>query len=169
MKSLCLLIIGMMSLSAMGSELKDCEAKISKMIKQIKTQELKVFSNRSDTYHMGHDNLCGVELTEKFLTVTMFKEDNIIKKFETIILNGNDPTFTQGRVQAKVSCHMDENSVVYETRVPVLTDGIKSPYAIEKLVVRQNDQELYVSLRASVTPINGVFKSITDCYLSVEK
>ncbi|HXH75219.1 MAG TPA: hypothetical protein VNJ08_09660 [Bacteriovoracaceae bacterium] len=117
---------------------------------------------------MSLHNNCGVELVEENgqLTVTMFKPSSLApKKFETIILNGNDPTYTNGRVKAKVSCSMDENSVVYITKVPVLTDGMKTPYAIEKLTIRQDEKGLKVTLRAGLTPIHSVYRSITDCML----
>ncbi len=172
-KTLGILLLLTSSTSAIASELKDCEQKIKKMLDQVHTSFVIVSkTNRIDLYHMSKDRLCGVELTDKFLTVAKFKDATpadepmlTTKKFETIILNGEDPTFTDGRVKAIVTCEMDENSVIYTTKVPVLTDGSKSPYAVEKLTMKQDQNGIQVSLRSSLTPIQSVFRSITDCVI----
>jgi hypothetical protein len=133
---------------------------------------------RVDTYHMSSDNLCGVELTDDgILTVTQFKvlDDESdarppfrqVKKFESIVLNGADPTRSGGRVKSKVHCSLTDDTVTYVTKVPVLTDGVRSPWVIEELRLKVEDSVLAVSLRASVTPIDRVFRSITACDLEL--
>jgi hypothetical protein len=179
------MILGMCSQSVFASELGDCEKKIKEMLGEVKNSKVlivekyengaAVINPRVDSYHMSADSSCGVEVANgTILTISKFKEaltlvNNVPamerKKFETIMLNGNDPTFTQERVKAIVSCKMDENSVEYVTKVPVLTDGVKSPWAIEKLNISKVNGELNISLRASVTPISKIFRSITDCKL----
>ena len=157
-----------------ASELKDCEKKIAELLRQVKTTSLSVApEKRVDQYHLGKDQLCGVELLDHMLTITMFKEPKTPEslsvdaaKFETIILNESDPTFTGGRVKALVSCEINDDSVSYTTKVPVLTDGVKSPWAIEELSITKDNGELHVSLRASLIPIQKVFRSVTACTLT---
>ena len=167
------LILALLPTIVSASELKDCEKKIAELIRQVKPVSLSVApEKRVDQYHLGKDQLCGVELLDHMLTVTMFKEpktpENVsvnAAKFETIILNENDPTFTGGRVKALVSCEISDDTVSYTTKVPVLTDGVKSPWAIEELKIKKESGEIHISLRASLIPIQKVFRSITECTL----
>jgi hypothetical protein len=176
MKNVSILVVtALMSMNTFASELKDCEKKIAEILNQVNTSKINLIEDgktneRVDSYHMSPSLDCGVELTSRGqLTVSMFKPSSTDrKKFETIILNGNDPTYTDGRVKALVSCSIENNTVIYTTKVPVLTDGVKSPYAVEKLTIKQEDSSIQVSLRATVTPIHKVFRSITDCTLEVK-
>lgn len=187
-KSIALLVLSLLSQVASAQSLAECEAKIGELLSKVKTQELRVLAlndvtstdqARVDTYHMSNNTLCGVELLEEtgLLTVTKFKPladvssaipFREVVKFESIMLNGSDPTRSNGRIKSKVSCSMTENSIRYVTKVPVLTDGVKSPWAIEELNVSLTGNTLYFHLRASVTPIHKIFRSITDCKLTVE-
>ncbi len=158
----------------MASELRDCEKKIHEWLSVNPASSIQVIEKgelnpRIDQYRLNEKRNCGIEIAGAFLTISMFKPSAATEtkletvKFETIVLNGNDPTFSQGRVKAQVSCKMTENHIEYITRVPVLTDGIKSPFAVEKLTLDKDDKTLKVGLRATVTPIQKVFRSITDC------
>lgn len=183
-------LVCLFSQTLYAQTLQECETKITGLLSQVKTQQLRVLAlnedgtppskARVDTYHMSADNLCGVEFVKEtgLLTVTKFKELEThdfdlqfrdIVKFESISLNGSDPTRTNGRVKAKVECSMTKNSVRYVTKVPVLTDGVRTPWVIEELNVKFNDNIVNFSLRATVTPVNKVFRSITDCALAVEE
>ncbi len=166
---------------AFAASLQDCEEKIVELLAAHPTTDVRLVEGgqalaRVDSFHLKADKSCGVELAEnaqgKFLTVSLFHPaapgaGNALeqKKFETIILNGDDPTFTDRRVKAVVNCSMTADSVEYVTRVPVLTDGVRTPWVIERLNIRKSAAGLNVRLRASVTPINGVFRSISACNL----
>ena len=171
-----LFLLALLPTLSFAHDLRDCEKKISDLINQVKTTTLKVDAQqRVDQYHLGVDQLCGIELTEHMLTVTKFKSPKLpgelsveAEKFETIMLNGNDPTFSGGRVKAQVSCEISGNNILYTTKVPVLTDGVKSPFVIEELSISQESDTVRVSLRASLTPVKKVFRSITDCTLSLD-
>lgn len=188
-KSLMMGLLCLFSHRLSAQSLDECEARIFDLLSQVKTQEVRVLAlnkdgidpaeARLDTYHMSSNTLCGVELIKEsgLLTVTKFKGLNEIDsdkisrdvvKFESIVLNGSDPTRSNGRIKSKVSCSMTESSVRYITRVPILTDGIRSPWAIEELTVIVTGNNINFSLRASISPINKVFRSITDCKLTVE-
>ncbi len=187
-KLITLSLMALISQNISAQTLEECEVKITRMLSQVKTQKVRILalnedgidplSARVDNYHMSENNLCGVELVKKtgLLTVTKFKslkDDSEIPfrdvvKFESIMLNGSDPTRSNGRIKSKVSCSISENTVRYVTKVPVLTDGIRSPWAIEELTVSLKDKKVNFSLRASLLPINKVFRSITDCEMTLE-
>jgi|GEM_PF-7013822 len=171
-------------LESSPEKLKACEDKISELLAQIPSQEVKVLplnlenskEARSDVYHLSSDHLCGIEFLKEngLLTVTQFKpkqnEDiyrNVVK-FESIFLNGNDPTRTNGRIKGKAFCKISGDTIKYVTKVPVLTDGVKSPWALEELTFKLSANVLDVKLRASLVPIHRAFRSITACKFDLE-
>lgn len=139
--------------SAQASDLKECQARIASILSNVKAQTMKGPAGEAaaEQYRMSADRSCGVEYLADAaqLTVTRFGEEEL-KKFETILLSEAELT-TGGRVRATLECEIDGDTVTYVTRLPILSDGVRTPFQKKTLTVSLEDRTVTVKLEARLS------------------
>jgi hypothetical protein len=152
MKLLLLLLAPLMVLNpAHASDLAECRAKIAEMISATPASENKGPTGNLDQYHMSKDQNCGIELTDEgYFTVNRIAKP----KFETIILNHAELS-AKDRVKAESTCTITEDAVYYTTRLPIFSDGVKSPFQVKKLAVTRNGSQVTVKLTSKILVLSS--------------
>jgi hypothetical protein len=139
--------------AAHASDLKECQAKIASMLANVKPTTTKgpAGNAAAEQYRMSADQSCGVEYLADTaqLTVTRFSAGEL-KKFETILLNEAELT-TGGRVRATLTCEIDGDSVIYQTRLPIFSDGVRTPFQKKTLKVSLEDKTVWVQLESRLS------------------
>ncbi len=137
------------------ADVQECTQKLTRLFAKLPvTQNLG--PNGKGDYHLSQDKKCGVEWSEHlgYFTVTRFAGDTLAK-FETIILNEQELT-AGGRVRATLECVADdEETMTFTTKLPIFSDGVKTPLQTKTLSVKQAGKRLEVSLKSKISVLSS--------------
>ncbi len=175
--------------NAHATDLKACEDKIAELLAPYEQTLTKTTVNgyvRETNYKLNAEKTCGVEFIQNkgFLTITDFSTakpnkkpkntatfnaestEYAVGKFETITLNQNDPTYTENRVQAIVTCDATEDNgdvqLTYTAKIPVYADGVRSQFKTVKLSMNKTG----AALKLKMSAVGVIFKSTIECELN---
>lgn len=167
---LSLLALSFVSLTASASEPAACRAKIVELLAPHAPQAAKGPAGAGEQYRLSADKSCGVEYVadKAHLTITRFagagdekSAEAGLKKFETMLLDETELS-SGGRVRSQVECEIQGDSVIYKTKLPIFSDGVRTPFQEKWLEVTRNDDgSLYVFIESRIT----VLRSKIDCTL----